>query len=189
MLRSTGLCFLRSRVLVRMFSVSNAEPRRKLNTPKNENVKITNVSFKTKAKKENKRDKNIDKTKTDNKENKNHEKVQTKLLKLIVNSRELSRKAAEEAILEGNVKVNGKVVTSPSMYVDQEKDSINVKGKILSVSKSLRIWTAYKLKGELITNSDPQGRPTIFDRFNLMGLPPNLICVVRIFLLTICCLF
>ena len=33
-----------------------------------------------------------------------------------------------------------------------------------------RVWLANKLKGELVTTSDPAGRPTIHERFEKMGL-------------------
>lgn len=92
-----------------------------------------------------------------------------------------SRRQGEKLIRAGRVTVNGEVVDTPAFVVSSE-DAVAVDGKNVPMKARPKMWLAHKLRGELVTRAgtDPQNRPTIFDRFHLMGLPPHLIPVGRL---------
>ena len=85
-----------------------------------------------------------------------------------------SRREAERLIAEGRVSVDGKVLTSAALNVT-EKSKITVNGKPLPAAEEARLWRYHKPAGLITTASDPQGRPTVFER-----LPPELPRVVSI---------
>ena len=85
-----------------------------------------------------------------------------------------SRRDAEEWIAEGRVSVNGKVITSPALDV-KGSDKILVDGKPLPERERTRLWLYHKPRGLVTTESDPEGRPTVFD-----NLPPEMPRVVSI---------
>jgi 23S rRNA pseudouridine2605 synthase len=74
-----------------------------------------------------------------------------------------SRRACENIILQGRVKVNGKTVNKLGTKVDPYKDQIEVDGSICHT----RAYSIYiimnKPKGILTTVKDPLGRPTVID--------------------------
>ena len=75
-----------------------------------------------------------------------------------------SRRAAETLILEGRVRVNGKVARQLGIKVDPSTDSVRVDGKKVRLATSVRVYLAlHKPKGYLTTLSDPRGRPTLRD--------------------------
>jgi 23S rRNA pseudouridine2605 synthase len=74
-----------------------------------------------------------------------------------------SRRAAKQLIFSGNIFVNGTLVTNPAIKVNID-DVIEVKGKRLSETPEPRVWLYHKVKAEVTTHSDPQGRATVFDR-------------------------
>ena len=73
-----------------------------------------------------------------------------------------SRRAAERLIEEGKVEVNGEVLTSPAFKVTPA-DKIVVDGKRVGPPDKTRLWRYHKPKGLVTTNSDPEGRPTVFE--------------------------
>jgi len=73
-----------------------------------------------------------------------------------------SRTAAREAILAGQVKVNGRVVRDPDRWTDPRADSIHVDGK--RARQARRIYLLfYKPKGVITSHGDPSGRKTVYD--------------------------
>jgi len=82
-----------------------------------------------------------------------------------------SRREAERLIEDGRVTINGRVakVTTPA----EDGDIIKVNGKLVSpATKSLpRLFMLHKPVDILVTNQDPQGRPTVFE---LPALTPPL---------------
>ena len=79
-------------------------------------------------------------------------------------------------ILEGTVRVNGRVVDSLPAFVDPEKDIITVDGrKIYAVRKVYFLLN--KPKGVICTNSDPQGRKKAID---IVQVRERIFCVGRL---------
>jgi len=91
--------------------------------------------------------------------------VQERLQKLIAQAGLASRRAAEEMILNGEVTVNGQVITELGTKADPEKDHIKVRGKLINTKltgeRELSYILLNKPKGYLSSAADPQGRPTV----------------------------
>ena len=74
-----------------------------------------------------------------------------------------SRRKCDEAIREGYVKVNGEVVREPWREVDEEKDRVYYKGKLVRPSKTKVYYIVNKPKYVITSTEDPQGRTTVMD--------------------------
>jgi 23S rRNA pseudouridine2605 synthase len=85
-----------------------------------------------------------------------------------------SRREAERWIGEGRVRVNGRTLDTPAIEVGPA-DKIIVDGQPLPSVAPAQLWRYYKPRGVMTTNSDPEGRPTVFDQ-----LPPDLPRVVSV---------
>ena len=72
-----------------------------------------------------------------------------------------SRRAAEQLILDGRVRVNGQVVTELGTKADAAKDHIKVDGKLINPRQPLSYIMLNKPAGYVTTMSDPEGRPTV----------------------------
>ena len=84
-----------------------------------------------------------------------------RLQKIIANSGYTSRRKAEALILEGKVKVNGKIVDSLGTKV-KDNDEIEVEGNI--ISKEEKVYYLLNKPREIITStSDDKGRKTVVD--------------------------
>ena len=88
-----------------------------------------------------------------------------RIAKRIARSGICSRREAERLIIEGRVKLNDKIVFQCNLNVSKN-DLILVDGKSIPKIKQVRLWLFYKEKGFLVTNNDPRGRPTIFEKIN-----------------------
>jgi 23S rRNA pseudouridine2605 synthase len=73
-----------------------------------------------------------------------------------------SRREAERLIELGEVKVNGKTITSPALNVTP-KDKITVRGEPVGDPEPPRVWLYYKPEGLVTSASDEKGRDTVFD--------------------------
>jgi 23S rRNA pseudouridine2605 synthase len=85
-----------------------------------------------------------------------------------------SRREAERWIADGRVSVNGKLLKTPAIEVSAA-DKIMVDGKPLPAAEPPQLWRYHKPKGVVTTHSDPQGRPTVFEK-----LPPEMPRVISI---------
>jgi 23S rRNA pseudouridine2605 synthase len=91
-----------------------------------------------------------------------------RVAKVIARAGLASRREVEAWIMAGRVSVNGAVIPSPALNV-RDTDSIMVDGAPLRERERTRLFLYYKPRGLVTTNSDPEGRPTIFG-----ALPKNL---------------
>ncbi|WP_335876845.1 pseudouridine synthase [Anoxybacter fermentans] len=73
-----------------------------------------------------------------------------------------SRRKSEKLIIEGKVKVNGKVVKELGVKVDPEKDIIEVNGKPIKKEKPVYIMLN-KPAGYITTMDDPFDRPIVLE--------------------------
>ena len=90
-----------------------------------------------------------------------------RLQKLIARAGLASRRGAEEYLRQGRVTVNG-VAVGIGDKADPGRDAIKVDGKLLRLPVGNRYLLLYKPRGYLVTRSDPEGRPTVYDL-----LPPK----------------
>lgn len=79
-----------------------------------------------------------------------------------------SRRAAEDLITSGRVRVNGRVVSELGAKADPRADRIEVDGKRL-VAEALRYIVLHKPRGVVSTLSDPEGRPTVGEILRSVG--------------------
>ncbi|HZM30713.1 MAG TPA: pseudouridine synthase [Acidimicrobiales bacterium] len=73
-----------------------------------------------------------------------------------------SRRACEELIADGRVRVNGEVATLGTR-ADPEADTIEVDGAVVGTRQGLVHYLLNKPAGVFTTAKDPQGRPTVVD--------------------------
>lgn len=87
-----------------------------------------------------------------------------RLQKIIAKAGIASRRAAEQLILEGQVKVNGKVVTELGTKANVATDRITVGNKTIKAALlETTVLLLNKPKGYITTRDDPQNRPTVMD--------------------------
>ena len=77
-----------------------------------------------------------------------------------------SRRHAEDMITQGLVQINGITVREMGLKVE-EGDEVRVRGDIVTPQAEKRYVLYYKPIGEVTTSSDPEGRPTVLDRFRV----------------------
>jgi pseudouridine synthase len=87
-----------------------------------------------------------------------------------------SRRRCEEVILEGMVRVNGRVADTLPAFVDPEKDIITVDGRKIHAVRKV-YFLLNKPKGVICTNSDPQGRKKAID---IVQVRERIFCVGRL---------
>lgn len=86
-----------------------------------------------------------------------------RLVKYLAHAGVASRRASEEIIAAGRVRVRGKVVTDPARDVDETVE-VTVDGRPVSVAERPRlVYLLNKPSGVVSTARDPQGRPTVLD--------------------------
>ncbi|CAB9502011.1 Ribosomal large subunit pseudouridine synthase B [Seminavis robusta] len=106
----------------------------------------------------------------------------SKLLSQHSSNLAISRREAERLIQGGHVTVAGQVMTSPHFLVEPTRNTVKVHGKVVqllssststSETNSSKIWIVHKLKGELVADFDPHGRPTMMERLIRSGVGQN----------------
>ncbi len=98
--------------------------------------------------------------------------MQERLQKLIAQAGVASRRAAEELIRNGEVTVNGKVITELGTKADPESDHIKVSGKLINLKLQNREQVYVLLnkpKGYLSSAADPEGRKLVTDLVKGLG--------------------
>lgn len=95
--------------------------------------------------------------------------MQERLQKIIARAGIASRRHAEQLILSGQVRVNGKVVTELGTKADPATDRIEAAGKAVTAEERT-VYLALNKPPEVVsTMADPEGRKTL--RNLLRGLP------------------
>lgn len=90
---------------------------------------------------------------------------QIRLQKVLADSGVASRRACEKLILEGKVKVDGKVIRVLGTKIDPEISKVSVEGKLINLKKTNLYIAFNKPRGVLSTMSDPSSRPSLGDYF------------------------
>jgi pseudouridine synthase len=92
--------------------------------------------------------------------------MQQRLQKLIAAAGIASRRHAEQLMVDGQVSVNGKVITELGAKADPQRDHIKVKGKLINpqLERHENIYVLLnKPRGYLTSMSDPEDRPLVTD--------------------------
>ena len=90
--------------------------------------------------------------------------MQERLQKIIARAGIASRRKAEELMTQGQVRVNGKIITELGTKADPERDHIRVQGKMLRFTHPNPLYLMLnKPRGCITSTKDPQGRPTVMD--------------------------
>jgi 23S rRNA pseudouridine2605 synthase len=100
-----------------------------------------------------------------------------RISKLLARVGVASRRDIERMILEGRVTLNGKLLDTPVVNVTLA-DKIEVDGTPIRGIERTRLWLYHKPGGLVTTNSDPEGRPTVFD--NLPDELPRVLSIGRL---------
>jgi 23S rRNA pseudouridine2605 synthase len=99
-----------------------------------------------------------------NNDNRNEEEGKTRLNKFISHNSRFSRREAVELIKAGKVSIDGKVIGDLSTKVGF-KTIVKVNGRTVKVdfTRASTVIVYNKLKGEIVSKNDPQGRKIIYD--------------------------
>lgn len=91
-----------------------------------------------------------------------------KLQKVLARAGHGSRREIEAIIDAGRISINGKLAKLGDRVDVKPVIKIHMDGHVISVKESekavCRVLAYYKQEGELCTHSDPEDRPTVFDR-------------------------
>lgn len=100
--------------------------------------------------------------------NNNEKVIGEKLQKILARAGKGSRRELEKIIEQGRVSIDGKVAKLGDRILLGSGTKIRLDGNLVSLKHSqknvCRVLMYYKPEGELCTRSDPEGRPTVFDR-------------------------
>jgi len=99
-----------------------------------------------------------------NNDNRNEDEGKTRLNKFISHNSRFSRREADELIKAGKVSIDGKVIGDLSTKVGF-KTIVKVNGRTVKVdfARASTVIVYNKLKGEIVSKKDPQGRKIIYD--------------------------
>jgi 23S rRNA pseudouridine2605 synthase len=99
------------------------------------------------------------------------------LLKALTEAGAGSRRRMADAIMQGSVQVNGRVVSDLRYAVDEDKDRVTVNGCVVDIKPNKLVYLMLnKPAGVLSTVHDDRGRKTVIDilpeRYRSLGLHP-----------------
>ena len=99
-----------------------------------------------------------------NNDNRDNDENKTRLNKFISHNSRFSRREADELIKAGKVSIDGKVIGDLSTKVGY-KTIVKVNGRSVKVdfTRAPTVIIYNKLKGEIVSKKDPQGRKIIYD--------------------------
>lgn len=99
--------------------------------------------------------------------------MEERLQKFLANQGICSRRKAENAILEGRVKVNGKIVNQLGSKINPEKDKVTFDGKQVSNNVEKIYILLNKPIGYVTTAKDQFNRPTVIDLLKESKIKPK----------------
>ncbi len=94
--------------------------------------------------------------------------MEERLQKILARGGLASRRAAEQLVADGRVRVNGKVVTELGSKADPRNDKIEVDGKRV-IAEDFVYAVMHKPRGVVSTLADPEGRPTVAEYLVTLG--------------------
>ena len=94
-----------------------------------------------------------------------------RLNKILARAGLTSRRGADRLILDGRVRVNGRVTREVGSVADPDVDVVEVDGMRIAAAETLRYLLLHKPSGYVTTLRDPQGRPVVTD---LVRVPERL---------------
>lgn len=74
-----------------------------------------------------------------------------------------SRRAAEELVINGRIKVNGKIIKDLATEIDESNDTVLLDGRKISLTSRFLYVMFNKPKGCVCTVKDDKGRKTVMD--------------------------
>jgi len=86
-----------------------------------------------------------------------------RLNKFIAHYSTYSRREADQAILDGYVRIDGEIEKNPAVSVDERSANVSVSGHKITATDQFTVIVYNKPRGELVTKKDPQNRKTIYD--------------------------
>ena len=101
-----------------------------------------------------------------------------RIAKVLANWGICSRRMAESLIEQKRVKVNNDVINSPVVFVDAQDKILIDDCPVQKTNKKSRVWLYNKPRGLVVSHSDEQNRPTVFQ--NLPKDLPRVISVGRL---------
>jgi 23S rRNA pseudouridine2605 synthase len=79
-----------------------------------------------------------------------------------------ARRKCDELIESGHVFINGLKVTQLGTKV-HPADKVEYRGKVIKPLLRLEYWAYYKPRGVMVTKTDPEGRPTLYQTLAKSG--------------------
>ena len=86
-----------------------------------------------------------------------------RIAKLLARAGVASRREVERMIAEGRIALNGAAVTTPATVL-ASLAGVTLDGQPVAAPEAARLFLFHKPVGLLVTERDPAGRPTIYDR-------------------------
>jgi len=86
-----------------------------------------------------------------------------RIAKLLARAGVASRREVERMIEEGRVSLDGEVLATPAVTLSSLR-GVAVDGRPVAAAAPARLFLYHKPAGLLVTERDPRGRPTIYDR-------------------------
>jgi len=93
--------------------------------------------------------------------------AEMRLNKIIADAGVTSRRGADELIISGRVKVDGRTIRELGAKFDPDKHDVEVDGETITRTLSKSYLVLHKPKGVLSTMFDPEGRPSLADFIDL----------------------
>ncbi|SIR07225.1 23S rRNA pseudouridine2605 synthase [Rhizobium sp. RU20A] len=100
-----------------------------------------------------------------------------RISKVLARAGVASRRDIERMISEGRITLNGKLLDTPVVNITPS-DEVLVDGEPVRGPERTRLWLYHKPAGLVTTNSDPEGRPTVFE--NLPEELPRVLSIGRL---------